>query len=497
MIKNICIVGGGTAGFMTAAVLSKLNFKVKCIYSSKIGIIGVGESTQTAINDIFRFLGITDEEWMPKCNATYKSNIGFESWSEKGNQFFYPFETIKQDRQSVINFFELCALFPDELSHNLFARFASPSSRLAEFNKLTKDGWEFDRFTAYHFDTHLLSKVLYDVGLKNGVEFIDDTYIESTHNSKGIEKIICEETGEHFADLFVDCTGFKSLLLGNEMKVPYQKYESMLNNRVVSCKVPYSNKEEQLKHYTNNVTMKNGWCWEIPLWDGMSLGYVHSLKFASEEEIEQEFKEFVSSRYDVTPEIKTMKFSSGRYEEAWVKNVASVGLSFGFIEPLEATGLFSVITNIFRLLEVLTKSPQINAFDRKMFNYAVTQELDKQKTFVDMHYLAAHRCDTEYWDHVTNNISHDWTQDNHQLSLDMTIVDRDYSNPYYGGLAYILAGNGYSPLSPGFIEGLKWGYDIKVATTNKDALIRADKELNESTKTLPSTTQFLMSTVYK
>jgi tryptophan halogenase len=497
MIESICVLGGGTAGFMTAAVLSKLNFKVKCIYSSKIGIIGVGESTQTAINEIFKFLEIKDEEWMPKCNATYKSNIGFESWSEEGNQFFYPFEPIKQEKSAVNGFFELCALFPDEINHNQFARFVSPSSRLAELNRLTKNGWNFDGNTAYHFDTHLLSKVLYDVGLKNGVEFIDDTYIESTHNNKGIEKIICEETGDHHADLFIDCTGFKSLLLGEEMKVPFEKYETMLNNRVVSCKVPYSNKEEQLKHYTNNVTMKNGWCWEIPLWDGMSLGYVHTLQFASEEEIEQEFKEFVSSRYGVTPEIKTMKFNSGRREEAWVKNVASVGLSFGFIEPLEATGLFSVITNIFRLLEILTKSSRINAFDRKMFNHTVTLELDKQKTFVDMHYLAAHRCDTEYWDYVTNEVSHDWTKNNLNLSIEMSMFTRDYSDPHYGGLAYILAGNGYSPVSPGFIEGVKQSYDMVAVQAYKDRILQHDREQNNLFETFPTTYEFLKETIYK
>jgi tryptophan halogenase len=192
-----------------------------------------------------------------------------------------------------------------------------------------------------------------------------------------------------------------------------------------------------------------------------------------------------------------MKFNSGRRAEAWVKNVASVGLSFGFIEPLEATGLFSVITNIFRLLEILTKSSRINAFDRKMFNHTVTLELDKQKTFVDMHYLAAHRCDTEYWDYVTNEVSHDWTKNNLNLSIEMSMFTRDYSDPHYGGLAYILAGNGYSPVSPGFIEGVKQSYDMVAVQAYKDRILQHDREQNNLFETFPTTYEFLKETIYK
>jgi len=497
MIKDICILGGGSAGFMTAAVLSKLNLKVKCIYSSKIGIIGVGESTQTAINDIFTFLRLKDEEWMPKCNATYKTNIAFESWTKEGDQFFYPFESIKQKKDAVNNFFELCALFPDEMNHSQFARFVSPSSRYAELNRLTNTGWDFDKHTAYHFDTHLLSKLLFDICVENGVEFVDDTYLRSVQNDDGIEYLICENTGNHYADLFVDCSGFKSILLGQEMGVEFKPYTTQINNRALRCKVPYKDKDNQLKNFTNNITMKNGWCWEIPLWDGMSLGYVHTLQFASDDEIREEFKSFVEEKYGVTPETTLIEFRSGRYEKGWVKNVASVGLAYGFIEPLESTGLVSVVTNIFRLLEVITKTSRVNEFDRQMFNHSVNIELDKQKGFVDMHYASAHRCDTKYWKHVTNEVEYNWKDTNQKLSIEMSITDRDYSNSYYGGLPYILAGNGYTPLSPGFIRGLKWDYNISLISTYKDMWMKTDKELNEAVMQLPTTTQFLLETIYK
>jgi len=316
------------------------------------------------------------------------------------------------------------------------------------------------------------------------------------HGDDGIDHIICEESGGHHADLFVDCSGFKSLLLGEEMQVPFDPYDSMINDRVLSCKIPYTNKEEQLKNYTNNVAMDNGWCWEIPLWDGLSLGYVHTLKFANEKDIFDEFYKFVKEKHGMDPgEIKITSFKSGRRRTAWVKNVASVGLSFGFIEPLEATGLFSVVTNIFRLMEVITKSKQINSFDRKLFNTVVETQLDVQKTFVDMHYLAAHKCDTKYWKHVTNEIEHDWTKSNHTLAIGMTITARDYANNYYGGLPCILAGNGYSPLSPGFVRGIR--NDKTILESIKDAWLEKDKKYNDIINRCPTTYEFLLETIYK
>jgi tryptophan halogenase len=489
MIKSVCILGGGTAGFMTAAVLSKLDLEVKCIYSSKIGNIGVGESTQLCIRDIFNFLGIQDEDWMSECNATYKTNIAFESWNKDGEQFFYPFELLKKSKTDTKKFFELCALFPDEIKNTDFARFQSPTSRFAEYNRLTDKDCNFNEITAFHFDTHLLSKILMNYASNNGVEFIDDTYIRCSKDKTKIKSLTCKNTGQHEADLFVDCSGFKSLLLGKELKVPFKKYQSQINDRVIRCKVPYKNKQNQLKNYTNNVTMKNGWCWEIPLWDGMSLGYVHSLKFTNKKQIEKEFYEYVNQKYEYDPkDLSVINFKSGRYEQGWVNNVASVGLSYGFIEPLESTGLVSVIKNIFSLVEIISQNNNVNAFDKKLFNYSISQSLDSQKTFVDMHYVAAHRCDTKYWNFITNEMQQDWSGEDQKLSLEMTALKRDYADSYLGGLPYILAGNGYSPLNQ--------GTQIFVDNDFKKEWLMEDKECNDYVMSVPSTYEFLKQKIY-
>jgi len=457
---KITILGGGTAGFFTASVLSK-KFDVKCIYSSKVGTVGVGESAQLSMNTILQYLDLKDSDWMSLCNATYKTNIGFESWSKKGEQFFYPFGESQVDDSG---FFDLLESFPDEVKKEHYARYCLSHSRLAEFNRLTKDGWDFEELTSYHFDSHSLSKILFDYASKNGVKFFDDEYVSCSKSSKGIDYITCKESGNHHADLFIDCTGFKSLLLGKELKTRFISFsDTLINHRALTCKVPYVNKQEQLKNYTNNVAMDNGWCWEIPLWDSMSLGYVHSLKFASTENIEREFRNFVSDRYSVEPkDIRTVDFISGRYENGWVKNVVAIGLSYSFIEPLEATGIYSCIAGIFKLLSVLSNG-SVNYMDRTIFNEYLNQEIDKQSKFIEMHYAPAHKNDTEYWDYVTNKIQ--------------------YALPSVsGGLPYILAGNGY-----------KMPYTRRVTDRS---WINYDREMNSSVIELKKTSEFLAETIY-
>ena len=197
----------------------------------------------------------------------------------------------------------------------------------------------------------------------------------------------------------------------------------------------------------------------------MSLGYVHSLQFASKEEIEIEFRNFVSERYSVDPQnIQVVDFTSGRYDSAWMKNVVSIGLSYSFIEPLEATGIYTCISGIFKLLSILSNE-SINYLDRVIYNDHMRQEVDKQRNFIEMHYAPAHKNDTDYWNHVTNKI---------EYQLPSTISD---------GLPYILAGNGY-----------KIPYTTK--TTDRD-WINYDQQMNKTVQGFDITSEFLAKTIYK
>ena len=352
-VKSICILGGGTSGFAMSAALARyrelsgIDFDIQVVYSKSIGSIGVGESTILEINKLLDYLGLEDKDWMKECNATYKTSIRFEDFYKKGRYFHYPFGKIKKERNnpSVLNeWFIKKDTFPDIYTPERAATFFIPHTILAEKNKLFNNSdYDLKKNTAYHFDSHLLGKFLEKYSKKRGVKVVEDNFYGISPNEDGsIKSLVCDRD-IYSADLFIDCSGFRSLLLGTMMGEKYISYsDTLINNKVLRAEIPYKNKEKELKNYTNCVALKNGWCWEIPLWDKMSVGYVHTNRFADEKEIEQEFFEHVGEvDYD------TIEFKTGRYERGWVKNVVAVGLSYGFVEPLESTGIETTLINIF------------------------------------------------------------------------------------------------------------------------------------------------------
>ena len=268
------------------------------------------------------------------------------------------------------------------------------------------------------------------------------------------------------------------------------------SNRAIFCRLPYKNKKNQLKNYTNIVSLKNGWCGEIPLWNEMGLGYVHSTKFATEEDIEEEFREFVKDKYGVkVDEFKSLPFKCGGYEKAWVKNVVAVGLSFGFIDPLEATGLALTARNILALLEVFSRSENPNNFDRAMYNHSVVSETKNQKSFVELHYCTSHRDDTPYWEYVTNHIEYPWKDKDYQMSMNMSVVDRNYSSSYFGGLPFILAGSGYGPYSRGYESTVT----DKTEEVYRDYLRdwrEKDRDMNREMKRYYNSAEYLKNYIY-
>ena len=461
-INDICILGGGTSGFSVASLLAcyrekfKLDFTIKMVYSESIETIGVGESSIFDINQFFEYLGLEDKDWMPFCNATYKSSVRFENFYKNGRYFHYPFGKPRpvNHHYDMHDWFVGSASYPEAYTPERSSVFFNPSAIFAERNKLIDESPDF-KFnikdnTTYHFDSHLLGNYLKKYCKKKGVEIIHDTFYGVAPNEDGsIKSLVCTKD-IYSADLFIDCSGFRSLLLGEIMKEDYIPFsDTLINNKALVGKIPYSNKEEELKCYTNCVALQNGWCWEIPLWDGISVGYVHTNKFATEEEIEKEFFD----RYGKL-DYKTVKFKTGRYKRGWVKNVVGVGLSYGFIEPLEATGIATTLENTFRLLECLSKRDMFyTQVDRDLFNHAISHTMDKYKSFLELHYLLSSRDDSKYWKHLTESVDYDSV--GYRKFLDSTILNRRYNvdNPLdFSGIVYIVAGMNYSYFSKAFTQ---------------------------------------------
>lgn len=510
-VNKICILGGGTSGFSIAAMFSRYkeitnsNLDITVVYSSEIGNIGVGESTLLSINDLFYFLGLKDEDWMKQSNATYKTSIAFENFYKKDTKFQYPFgRIIFDDPFHSAKWFEMKDHFPEIFTYDTYGRYLIPHTRLNEKNKLTDTedipGYDFNRVSAYHFDTHLLAKVLKKYSIQRGVKFIDDLYEESIlDENKNISKIVCKNNIIE-ADLFIDCSGFKSLLLEKVMGSNFVNYNNtLINNRVLRIKIPYTDKEKQLKNYTNCVALNNGWCWEIPLWDSLSLGYVHSLKFADESTVLQEFIQHADRHHAKVKEedISIINYKTGRHEKGWIKNVIGVGLSYGFLEPLESTGILTLLHNAFKALEMLSKRDfNYTNVDRDIFNYSVSKEIEYLKGFIEMHYAFSSRDDSKYWKYVTEDIEYPKNETTEYFKIIKQTVDtRNYASYNTGvGSSFILAGMGYSHYSPAFNKVTPI-YEELIQRKNK--FIQDDEYYNSIIDTYPSTYEFLKEKIYK
>ncbi len=503
-INSICVLGGGTAGFSVASVLARyrelsgLEFDIQVVHSDKIGSIGVGESTLLNINSFFEYLDLDDEAWMKKCNATYKASIRFENFN-KGSHFYYPLgpmdSKIDCGYRGIHDWCRLSHYYPDVFTPEQVGTALASHGIYSEMNKLTRSGYDLDRNTAYHFDANLLGNVFKEYCEGLGVKVIDDTFKNSTMKEDGsIESLVCEN-GTYEADLFIDCSGFKSLLLGEVMGEEFISYDkTLINNKALVVKVPYKDKENQLKNYTNSVALDNGWVWETPLWDRLAYGYVHTNKFASEKEIEQEFFNHIGEEVDY----KVVNFKTGRYKRGWVKNVVAVGLSYGFIEPLESTGITTTIDSIFRLIECLSmRDMNCTKLDKDSFNYSVGHRVDTTRTLVETHYFLSMRDDTSYWKYITEEIDFDdsnTAEFTYSEFINQACITRTYNreNEAAPEISYIALGMNHSILSKAVVLGQKLdlSWDCE-----QYKLMRNNLEM--SVRYLPSTYRFLLEDIYK
>lgn len=407
-INKIVIVGGGSAGWMTAATLVS-QFPTKeiiLIESPDIPIIGVGESTVGGIRGWLNLVGINDIDFMKHTDAIYKLAIKFTNFYKKDSgSWYYPFGHPSMNQQE---WHIKKAAYP-EIKNEDFAFSCYPQMAFIESNTLSKlapkdlEPWNISH-TAFHFDAVKFAHWLKENFCKSrGVQHIVSEISDIEISNDGIKHLTLTNGMSITADLFVDCTGFKSLLLEGALKVPFKSYENILpNNRAWAARIPYKNKSKQLESFTECTAINNGWVWNIPLWSRIGTGYVYSDKFISPENAKKEFIEFLNlSNNDIDNiEFKDIHIKTGTHEKYWEKNVVAIGLSAAFIEPLESTGLVTVHDWAIALCRTLGRGA-INQWDIDEYNANCLDEFDYWAQFVAMHYALSHRDDTEYWKSVT------------------------------------------------------------------------------------------------
>lgn len=439
-LDNICIVGGGSAGWMTAAVLAR-HFegkkKITVVESPNVPTIGVGESTTQHFNTFKRYLGLDDSKWMPACDATYKNSIRFENWGTD-KPFHYPFG--EYDTVLRLSDWYLWRM-NNEIDAQTFQDTYSNAAAVAESGRLYVPHVEDN--VGYHFDAVKFAHYLRDeYCIPRGVKHIQATVHDIDVENGNIQRIFLDGDVRFLtADLFIDCTGFKAILM-NALNVGWNSWQQDLyNDSTWAIRKPYRNKREELTAYTRVTALSSGWAWTVPTYERIGTGYNFSSSFQSKEDALKEFKTFLDMEDAPDSDFRFLSWPTGMRERLWVGNCVAIGLSAGFIEPLESGGLYSVHEFLFHLIHFMDPDcNHYNGFMRDYFNSACINQFTAFKDFVVFHYTLAKKDDTPYWTRVTNiNYKSVTGLDGQSFS--------SIDNLFYG-VAYLMGGMEYKLIGP-------------------------------------------------
>jgi len=403
MVRKIVIAGGGSSGWMTASYLSKnlKDVQITLIESSDIPTIGVGESTVPPIVDFMEGLGLKEMDWMPQCNATIKSAICFKDFYKKGDpRFWFPFTGIEIFEGRPINRHWLHEHFnnPDYKSRHSFYDYCYITPAICKHGSTVK-ALPQPLGYAYHVDSGLLGVVLKDYSKEHGVEHIVDKITKVNLDERGWIKSLSRESGDDIdGDLFIDCTGFGSYLMDKVMNEPFEGYyDYLFNDRAVAIRIKYEDKDKEMSSYTECTAITSGWVWRVPLYNRLGTGYVYSSNHKSEDEAEQELRQHLGEHRSKNSDALHLKIRVGKHKRSWVKNCIAIGLSGGFVEPLESTGLQIVQGQVDLLMQILRKEDDYSVGDVKTYNDSVTRLYEIIRDFLVCHYALTSREDTPYW----------------------------------------------------------------------------------------------------
>ncbi len=404
---RIVILGGGTAGWMAANLFAKQwqsdRVEVQLIESPDVGIIGVGEGSTPTLKRFFKKLDIDESDWMPQCNATYKVNIRFEGWSPASGITYYshPFTSqvdVFTTRSFMLNCRTRCLGLDthtrpeDFILNGLLAKEGKTPQAPTNFPFIMEYG--------YHFDSNLLGKYLAKLAQSNGVRYRQLHIADASLSPKGEVNCLLTKEGENInADLFVDCSGFSSVLMQKKLKIPFKSYkENLFNDSAVVMPTPISS---QIPVETLSTALSSGWCWKIPLSNRFGNGYVYSSDFISADNAELEFRKHIGT-IDSKEECRHLKMQVGQLETHWTHNCIGLGLSQGFIEPLEATALHLVQLCIEDFIKALEKGDFTSQY-RREYNQQISERFDRTRDYIVAHYKLNTKRDNEYWLANSNN----------------------------------------------------------------------------------------------
>ncbi len=409
-IQDVLIVGGGTAGWLTAAFLARHlgtargGVRITLVESTDIGIIGVGEGTFPSIRGTLSAIGIPEARFLEACSATYKQGIRFDHWvrppgTPGPDHYFHPFSQPSQrpGAPELLPYW----LVGEAGQGRAFAEAVTLQKAVADARHAPKRAADGDYLGplnyAYHFDAGRFAVLLAEQAQALGVKRVIATVDRVDLDEQGaIAAVHTREAGELRAGLYVDCSGFRARLIGEALGAPFRSMRDVLFvDRALAMQVPYARADAPIASYTIASAQENGWIWDIGLQERRGIGHVYSSRHCDDEKAERTLRRYIGAASDgLTPRKLTLDI--GYRETQWVKNCVAVGLSGGFLEPLESSGIGLIETAAYLIAQLFPfngDTPPV----AKHFNAFMRERYARIVDFIKLHYGLTRRTDTAFW----------------------------------------------------------------------------------------------------
>ena len=442
-VSKVIIVGGGTAGWMAAAALGKLlgkNLDICLIESDQIGTVGVGEATIPLLSAFHQLLGINEQEFMRAAQVTFKLGIQFENWGAIGDSYLHGFGIVGQDCWACpFHHFWVKSVKQGNkapLAEYLLHRHAAAAGK---FKLDLKSGLAY----AYHFDATLYAKYLRTFSERHGVRRIEGriTDVATDAQSGDIDSVTLESGERISGDLYLDCSGFRGLLIEGALHTGFDDWTHWL-----PCDRAYAVQTKSVKPpvpYTRSIAHPAGWQWQIPLQHRVGNGLVYCSQYLPDDAARQLLLDNVEGETITDPRL--IRFRTGRRRRQWNKNCVSLGLSSGFLEPLESTSLYLVQSGIVRLMQFFP-TDGIDQTEVDTYNRKSQLEFEYIRDFIIMHYHVTERDDSPFWNYVRTMDIPDSLA--HRLELFKTngrIFREDFELFFDGSWSQVMTGQRFMP----------------------------------------------------
>ena len=429
-IRKIVIVGGGTAGWMTAATLAKLlqrKVEIELVESEQIGTVGVGEATIPQIRLFNATLGLDEDEFVRRTQGTFKLGIEFVDWTRVGHAYHHAFGAVGGRDLGLVQFYQYWIKQQlnggiDEIGAYTFNAIAARQNRFMRPAQIQNSPLSNIAY-AFHFDAGLYARFLREFSERLGVVRSEGMVKQTLLNAESgfIEAIVLDDERRISGDLFIDCSGFRGLLIEQALHTGYEDWRHWLPcDRALA--VPCESAGE-LMPYTRSTAREAGWQWRIPLQHRTGNGYVYCSEFISDDEAAAK----LTSRLDGRPqaEPRPLRFVTGMRKRFWNRNCVAIGLSSGFMEPLESTSIHFIQSSISKLISLFPDRHFAQATIDE-YNRQVQFEFERSRDFLILHYKATERRDSPFWERCAAMASPDTLNEKIQLFRDSGRIYREH-----------------------------------------------------------------------